>query len=209
MNDTNRVINRLLLAATGIAALAVAGLAIALLVLPDAGRIWRQSGRSATTFADDVFGPDLWPGITLSLAALVALAVAALFVALLIAMIVRAGRGATSTVLTVQTPSGSVELDAAVPAALLAAQLKPVPGVAGVAVSAYRVRRTPALKVTVRCRRGASPREVADAVDEAVALLDSALGTTLPVFAQLVGGFRSRLQAATRVDTSTSAARPS
>ncbi|TDP98579.1 MULTISPECIES: hypothetical protein [unclassified Leifsonia] len=209
MNDTNRVINRLLLAVTGIALLAVAGLAVALIAVPDAGRLWRGIGRSATTAADGVFGVRLWPGTTLSLAALIALAVAALFVILLIVQVVRAGHGATSTVLTLSTPDGSVELDAAVPAALLTEQLKPVPGVAGVAVSAYRVRRTPALKVTVRCRRGASPREVADAVDEAVALLDSALGTTLPVFAQLVGGFRSRLQAATRVDTSTSAARPS
>lgn len=209
MNDTNRVINRLLLAVTGLIALAVAALAVALLLVPDAGRIWRGVGRSATTTADAAFGQPLWPGTTISLAALVALVVAVLFVVLLIALILRAGHGSTSTVLTLQTPDGSVELDTAVPATLLSEQLKPVPGVAGVAVSAYRVRRTPALKVTVRCRRGASPREVTDAVDEAVTLLDAALGTTLPVFAQLVGGFRSRLQAATRVDTSTSAARPS
>lgn len=209
MNDTNRVINRLLLAVTGLIALAVAALAVALLLVPDAGRIWRGVGRSATTTADAAFGQPLWSGTTISLAALVALVVAVLFVVLLIALILRAGHGSTSTVLTLQTPDGSVELDTAVPASLLSEQLKPVPGVAGVAVSAYRVRRTPALKVTVRCRRGASPREVTDAVDEAVTLLDAALGTTLPVFAQLVGGFRSRLQAATRVDTSTSAARPS
>lgn len=209
MNDTNRALNRVLLAIVALAALTVSAAAVLLVAVPTAPALWAAIARQVVRTSDRAFGASLGPGVGLSAAALIALGVAVVFVLLLVAFIVRQGRGATSTVVTVGTDAGSAEIDVAVPAALLADRLSAVPGVAAANVSAYRVRTTPAVKVTVRCRRGASPRLIADALDEAVGRLHGALGVPLPVFAQLVGGFRARLRPAVRVDTSTSATRPS
>ena len=209
MNSTNRALNRLLLAITGLASLLAAAAAVLLLAVPGAASVWSRTAGNAVTTADAAFGRPLWPGTTVSAAAAVSLLAALVFVVLLLAFILRQGHGGTSTVATVGTPDGAVEIDTAIPAALIADRLDSVPGVDGVTVSAYRVRGTPALKITVRCRRGASPRTVADALDDAVSRLHDALGTPLPVYAQLVGGFRARLRAPARVDSSTSAARPS
>lgn len=209
MNDTNRVVNRLLLALVGVACLLASGLAVLLLVSPAAREQWASVSRSVVPALDAAFGRPLWPSTGLSLAAVGALAAAVVFVVLLAVLVLRAGRGSTSTVVTAAGDDGSTEVAADVASALLRDRLQSVPGVAGVDVSAYRVRREPALRLTVRCRRGASPRIVADAVEEAVGLLDTAIGVRLPVFAQLIGGFRARLRPAVRIETSTRAARPS
>ena len=209
MNDTNRALNRILLLIVGVAALAASAVAVLLLTVPSAGRSWAGTAHRVVTAADNAFGSPLWPGTTVSGAAVLAVAAAVVFALLLVVFILRQGHGATSTIATIHTDDGSAEIDTAVPAALLEDRLSRVTGVASVGVAAYRVRRTRALKVTVRCRRGASPRQIADALDDAVERLHAALGVPIPVFAQLVGGFRARLRSAVRVDTSTSAARPS
>lgn len=205
MNDTNRALNRAVVALVGVAALAGSAAAVLLLVAPSFGRQWTTLGRQALSTADDLFARPLWPGTTVSAAAVVLLALAVIGVVLLVTFILRRGHGGTSTVVQTRTDDGSVGIDTAVPAALIADRLGAVPGVAGVTVSAYRVRRTPALKVTVRCRRGASPRTITDALDDTVERLHAALGLPIPVFAQLVGGFRSRLRSPVRVDTAPSA----
>lgn len=209
MNNSNRALNRILLAIVGLAGLAASAAAVALLVVPGFAAGWMTAGREIVRTADTLFGTPLWAGTTVSLAAAIGLALALVFVLLLVAFVLRQGRGGTSTVLTLHGDDGSIEVDAAVPSALLDDRLSGVPGVAGVSVSAYRVRAQPVLKVTVRCRRGASARIVADALDDAVVRMQEALGAPVPVFAQLVGGFRARLAPAVRVDTSTSTVRSS
>ncbi|WP_025159417.1 hypothetical protein [Leifsonia aquatica] len=209
MNDTNRASNRILLALVGLAALAAAAAAVLLLAAPAVAHTWAITAGDIVMTADRAFGAPLWRGTTVSGAAVIALAASVVLVLLLIALALRQGHGSTSTIATIRTDDGFAEIDTAVTVALLEDRLSKVVGVAGVGVSAYRVRRTPALKVTVRCRRGASPRQIADALDDAVQRLHAAIGTPIPVFAQLVGGFRTRLRSAVRVDTSTSAARPS
>lgn len=209
MNSSNRALNRILLGIVGVIALAVAAAATALLVVPGFAREWTRAASGALGTADAIFGRPLWPGTTVSAAALVGLAGALVFVVLLLVFILRQGHGGTATVIALQGENGTIEVDASVPAALLEAFLAPVPGVAGVSVTAYRIRRQPMLKVTVRCRRGAAARTIADALDEAVVRMQEAVGSPIPVFAQLVGGFRARLRSAVRVDTSTSTARSS
>lgn len=211
MNSTNRVLNRVLLAVVGVAALALSAAAVLLLTDPGFARAWSALGDRAVTSADRLFAAPLWPGTTVSGSALLGLLAGALLILLLAAFVLRQGRGATSTVVAVRTGDGTVEIDAGVPGALVAHRLGSVPGVIGTTVSAYRVGRAPALKVTVRCARGASPRTIVDALDDTTAELHAALGIPLPVFAQLVGGVRARVRRAVRVDTapSTRAARPS
>ncbi|MBO1740621.1 hypothetical protein [Leifsonia sp. TF02-11] len=209
MNGTNRALNRTVLALTGLIVLGVSGLAILFLVAPAFASAWKTTSHGVLASLDELFGQRLWPSTTLNAAAVVALGAAIAFAALLLVFALRQGHGRTSTVLRATTDDGTVELDAAISAVLLEDLLSPAPGIASVDVSAYRVRRDPALKITVRCRRGASPRAVTDAVDEAVARLHAALGTPVPVFAELTGGFRARLRPAVRVDTTTSSIRSS
>ncbi|WP_349865061.1 hypothetical protein [Leifsonia sp. WHRI 6310E] len=208
MNNTNRALNRALLAVVGLLSLAIAASLVWLLVIPGVGALWRTWSTAALAWTDDVFGRPLWTGTTLSLAAVIALAVAVVVIVLLLAFALRQGGGSTATVVRARGEDGEIEIDTAVPAKLLVERLRGVPGVAGVAVSAYRVRRKPALKVTVDCRRGASPRTIVDAIDDAVLRLGDALGTQPTVFAQLTGGFRARVRTPVRVDTSATAVRP-
>ena len=207
MNSSNRMLNRILLGLVGLIALAVSAAATTLLLVPGFAQQWTVAARGALGTADGLFGRPLWPGTTVSATAVACLAAALVFVVLLAVFVLRQGHGGTPTVIVLHGDDGTTEIDAAVPAALLEGFLSAVRGVAGVSVSAYRVRRRPVLKVTVRCRRGASARTIADALDDAVVRMQEALGAPLPVFAQLVGGFRARLRSAVRVDTSTSAAR--
>jgi hypothetical protein len=58
-------------------------------------------------------------------------------------------------------------------------------------ISAYEVRGTSMLKVTARCRRGISPAVVSDLVGSAVRNLEQIIGTDVPTFVQLTGGFRA------------------
>ncbi|WP_158861901.1 hypothetical protein [Leifsonia sp. AG29] len=205
MNDTNRALNRTVIAVAGLIALAVGVAAALLLLVPGAARQWTRTARNLVAAADDAFARPLGPGTAVSATALAALTAALATAVLLLVFMLRQGGGATSTVLRMETADGEVQIDTAVPAALLSDALASVPGVAGIGVGAYRVRGERALKLTVRCRRGASPREVVDAIDDAVLRLHAALGATPPVFAQLVGGFRARLRSAVRVDTATAA----
>lgn len=212
MNSTNRALNRGLLAVLGLASIAVAAVIGWTLVAPSAARAWLDAGRSARTRTDSVFGTQLWAGTTVSLAAVVAIAgavVLLVLLVLLIVFIVRQGHGAASTVLSARTGDGDLDVDVSVAAALIEQRLSTVPGVARVAVSAYCVRKVVALKIAVDCRRGAAPRTIVDAIDDTVRLLGEALGSQPTVYAQLTGGFRSRLRSAVRVDTTTRAVRPS
>lgn len=209
MNNTNRALNRALLAIVGLLSLAFGASIVWMLVDRSARTIWRETGRTVTARADDLFGRPLWAGTTLSLVAVIALVIALALGMLLIAFAIRQGRGSTGTVLHARGDAGEVTIDTAIPAALLTERLAGVPGVASLTISAYRVRRQPTLKVTVNCRRGAAPRTVVDAVDDAVVRLGDALGARPIVYAQLTGGFRSRVRAPIRVDTSTTTARSS
>ncbi|KRC47355.1 hypothetical protein ASE16_18840 [Leifsonia sp. Root227] len=209
MNNTNRALNRTVLAIAGLVSLAIGASIVWMLVDPNARTIWRSTGGTVTSWADDVFGRPLWAGTTLSLAAVIALVVALVLVVLLIAFASRQGGGSTGTVLRARSDDGEISIDTAIPSALLAERLADVPGVATLTVSAYRVRRQSTLKLTVNCRRGAAPRTVVDAIDDAVVRLEGALGARPIVYAQLTGGFRSRIHSPIRVDTSTTTARSS
>ncbi|GAB3574691.1 hypothetical protein GCM10027406_05080 [Leifsonia lichenia] len=209
MNSTNRALNRALLAIVGLLSLAIGASIVWMLVDQSARTIWRDTGHTVTAWADDLFGRPLWEGTTFSLAAVIALVIALVLVVLLIAFAFRQGGGSTGTVLRARSDDGEVSIDTAIPAALLTERLAGVAGVAGLTVSAYRVRRQPTLKVTVNCRRGAAPRTVVDAIDDAVVRLGDALGARPIVYAQLTGGFRSRVRSPIRVDTSTTTARSS
>jgi hypothetical protein len=67
-------------------------------------------------------------------------------------------------------------------------------------VSTYRVRDTPVLKISVTCRRGVSPRDVTNIIENTLTAFDALLGREIPTLIQISGGFRARISRSTRIE---------
>lgn len=95
--------------------------------------------------------------------------------------------------------AGRILIESAVPQQALQQFLAGHPEIVSSRVSAYAVRKTPTLKVSVTCRRGVSPDDAARIVDDGLLALDHLLGVELPALVQLSGGFRSKTTKSSRV----------
>ncbi|MEI3847699.1 MULTISPECIES: hypothetical protein [unclassified Microbacterium] len=125
----------------------------------------------------------------------VVLAVAALvlLIVLLAVFVLRQGRGRTDRLVTAGSRTdGTTVVDTALAADVLTDALSSQPDLVGSHVSAYRVRTTPMLDVTVTCRRGASPRAVSDVIDDSLSDLENLVGAEIPALVQIRGRFWSR-----------------
>jgi len=197
MNSTARGLNRLLLAVVAIVLLAAGAVSVALVAVPGFAGAWAAQVRSALR------GAPAWAGSPLvgPVSALgVGIAAVALVLALLLlAFIARQGGGRTTRVAEEHRDAGTTLVDLGVPRRLLEEELTDRPEFVAVRVSAYRVRRTPALKVSVQCRRGVAPSTASSAVTDALEGLDEILGTSIPALVQVSGGFRSRLAGRARL----------
>ncbi len=197
MNSTNRVVNRLFLIVVGAALLAAGLAAIAVAVLPQWTHVWRstapsvadligQSWRVGVAFAGIPQVP--WLLLLIPVAALVA-------IVLLLVLIFAQGRGRSPRVVeSRELPSAAkarLTVDTSIAGEAIRASLAGERDVAAVAVSAYRVKGTPALKITVTPRRGAAPGRVLARTEHAVAAWDELLGIRIPVFIHLQGGARA------------------
>jgi hypothetical protein len=200
MNSTNRAANRLLILLTGLLLVVVGAAAAAAVLIPAVRDAWKAvAGDVNAQVASWLQATPLGEtGVSWIMPAV--LVVIVLAVILLIVFIVRQGRGHTRTVLSEGTSEhGRTEIDAALAANALEDAIGSRPEFIASHVYAYRVRRTPVLKVAVTCRRGVSPKDAADIVDDAVRALDELLGRPLPALVQLSGGFRARVGSSTRL----------
>jgi hypothetical protein len=189
MNSTNRGLNRVFILVVGLLVLAAGAVAIALGTVPAVTSQWkavaRQLGQGAQPWvADPVVG-------RASLLVLGVAVVALVLIVLLLMFIGRQGRGRSAAALRQQEGASSTRIDLAIPRALLEEHLGRRDELAGLRISAYEVRGTPMLKITARCRRGISPAVVADLIGRAVEDLERIVGTDVPTFVQLTGGFRA------------------
>lgn len=189
MNATNRALNRLFLLVVGLLLVVAGAAAIALGALPAVATQWRSTagalGRGARPWvADRTVG-------TASLLVVGIAVVALVLVLLLVAFIAKQGRGRTAAALQHRDGTTSTRIDLAVPKSLLEAHLRDRDELVGLRISAYEVRSTPMLKITARCRRGVSPALVAELIGSAVRDLEQIIGTDVPAFVQLTGGFRA------------------
>ena len=200
MNATNRALNRAVILLVGIVLIA-AGVAVAVAAsVPQWLEVWSDgSARVTDALGAAVASASL--GFSDHSWILVAGAALAVLAAVLVAVfMLRQGRGHTRTVLSEGTSEhGRTEVDASLAANALEDAIGSRPEFIATHVSAYRVRRTPALKVAVTCRRGVSPKDAADIVDDAVRALDELLGRPLPALVQISGGFRARVGSSTRL----------
>lgn len=203
MNATNRFLNRVLLLVVG-AVLGAVGVTVLLVTvrppwLEDAADTvarWAEGAMSAASgWATGLPSVGAIPG-----AALILLGTAAVLLVLLIAFIVTRGGGRTATVLRVDSGHGRTMVDGNVAQAVLAGRLQDRPDVLSAHTSAYRVKRAPAIKLTVTMRQGAHLPRVVRAVAAVVADWDALAGTRIPVVLHLEGrGWLDRWRSATRV----------
>ena len=198
MNTTNRGANRGLLLIVGL--LLIAGGATSVLLgtvqqVRDGWTAWfRSAGSSLPVWSTQpLVGRVGWLAILVSTAAVV-------LIVLLIAFVVRQGNGRTAAVVEHRADGGGrTRVDLSIPRTLLTDHLQNLPDVLGSRVTAYDVRGTPTLKVSVRARRGVSPAVVTDQVVQSLHALDQVLGEQIPAYVQVSGGFRARTGSRARV----------
>ena len=198
MNSTNRGLNRFLLLVVGLLLLVLGAGSIALAAVPSVLQNWKSQADSITRSAPDFVAA---PAVgQVSLLTVVIGVVAIVLALLLILFIVRHGQGRTSRVIDDRTSdTGRTLIDLGVPKSLLAAELDDRDEFVSTRISAYEVKGTPTLKVSVQCRRGVSPVEASRIVTEALYGMDQVLGTRLPAMVQVTGGFRSRTASRARL----------
>jgi hypothetical protein len=187
MNATNRPLGRVVVGIVGLVLL-VAGIAAVLVAtVPQAADVWHDVAPgalgdlgSSASRADSVRA---WT-IVLAVAAVVAIVAAALTSSL--------GGGREGVVIdddgTAGGVAGAVRVDSTAVQHALSSAIGALPQVGSLAVDVYRVRRRRALRITVRPKRGTSPREIVTAVEAVVADLDALLGVKLPVLLCLARG---------------------
>jgi hypothetical protein len=187
VNATNRVLSRVALVVTGLA-LFVLGVATALVqTVPWAADRWHDAARAA--LGD--LGADAPHEAAIAAWAWV-LGGAVLLGVLALVVLSGLGGGRAGTVVEDDGSAaglpGVVRIDAAAVQHALSSAVGAMPQVASLAVDVHRVRGRRALRIRVRPRKGASPREVTTRVEEIVADLDALLGGPLPVLLEIARG---------------------
>ncbi|MBW4042567.1 MAG: hypothetical protein HIU86_10645 [Acidobacteria bacterium] len=189
MNTTNRGLNRLFIFIVGLLVLAAGAVAIMVATVPGLASRWRGVARQLASGAQPwVAAPTIGKASLLVIGIAV---VALLLIVLLVAFIARQGHGRSAAALEQRNGATSTRIDLSIPRALLEEHLGRRDELVGLRISAYEVRGTPMLKVTARCRRGVSPAVVAEIIGRAVRDLETIVGTDVPTFVQLTGGFRA------------------
>ncbi|WP_439690086.1 hypothetical protein ACRQ4C_03115 [Curtobacterium sp. SP.BCp] len=187
MNATNRVVGRIALVVVGLALLVAGAGAVLVQTVPAAAGIWHDLARPGLTDLGTRAAEEA------SLVAWTAVLGGAVVVGVLALVVLSTlGGGRTGTVVQddggADGVAGSVRIDAAAVQHALSSAIGALPQVASLAVDVYRVRGRRAVRIRVRPRRGAGPRELAERVEAVVADLDALLGERLPVLLEIARG---------------------
>ena len=189
MNSTNRALNRFFILVVGVLLIAAGAAAVLIAALPSVGSQWRSIAKQLEAGAQPwVADP------TIGEASLLVIGIAAVclvLILLLVTFIAKQGHGRSAAAIVQHDGTSTTRIDLAVPRALLEEHLGQRDELVGLRISAYEVRSTPMLKITARCRRGVSPAVVAYLIGRAIGDLEYIVGTDVPAFVQLTGGFRA------------------
>ena len=202
MNNTPRVLNRIVIGILGICLLAIGVLLLLLASVPAVGIWWHDWAGGVLNFWLDLFertqfprrqGSWLWFVICFALVVVLGLTVA---------WVAQQGKGRTSLIVTEEDPGGvpgNVGIGGGVAEQALRAALADRPDLAGVTVGTYKIRGEPALKIRVEPRQGVAPHTLAAEVSSLVEALDAVIGKRTPVLIHIGFGARSRFSRAERV----------
>ncbi|MFF1876099.1 hypothetical protein, partial [Kitasatospora herbaricolor] len=184
----------------GVILFAIGAGAFLVATLPSVRSGWESmapdaAGSIASAFAAPAVAPG-GPGWLPIAAVLVLL----LLIVLLVVFIVRQGHGQTSRLIDADgSDDGRTVIDAAFAEQALRDALRDRPELISASVSTYRVRSAPVLKIAVICRRGVSPKDIADLIEARLRSLDVLIGREIPALIQISGGLRTRLAPSTRL----------
>lgn len=200
MNNTNRALNRILLAVIGLLTLLVGAALVAIATLPAIRAGYRSTA------------PDIHGAVTSWLKTMplfdtgsswgwiFVLALLLLIVIVLLVFIFRQGQGRQDILIKEDTTqAGTTIIDSAVAEHAIQDDLDGRPEFVASRVSTYQVRGTPVLKISVTCRRGVSPRDVTTMIETSLNAFDTLLGRQVPALLQISGGVRARLSRSTRI----------
>jgi hypothetical protein len=199
MNNTNRVLNRILIAVIGLLTLLIGAALVAVATLP----VMRDTyGNTAPGIHAAVIGwlktmPLFDTGS--SWGWVFVLAILVLVVILLLVFIFRQGHGRQGILLTEHTTQvGTTVIDSNLAEQAIQDDLEGHHEFIASHVSTYQVRGIPVLKISVTCRRGVSPRDVTTMIEKTLTAFDTMLGRQIPALIQISGGMRARLSRTTR-----------
>ena len=202
MNNTPRLLNRVLIGILGLQLLAVGILLMLLATVPAVGVWWRAWSGGVWDAANRLFEGTRFPGRPESWLWIVLALVLILLIGLMVAWVAQQGKGRSDLLLAAEDPGGvpgDVRIGGGVAEQALKNALAERPDLAGASVTTYEVRGQPALKIRLHPRPGVAPHLLAADASALVAALDEVVGQRTPVLVHIASGARSRFSRAERV----------
>ncbi len=194
MSQTNRALNRILLALAGLVLLIAGAATAAAGILPDIAALWSAAGPSLVDQAGGLLAAAPLPGPARSWWAVAGVAVPVLAAGLSIAWLASQGGGRTARVgRETEAGLGTTVVETGLVAAAVKQALDGDPLILGTTVSAWETKGKTGLRLQLQARQGASPREIADTADQLVRGIDALLGHPLPVLVRITSGTRSKV----------------
>lgn len=211
MRQTNRALNRILLALLGLALLGAGGAVIAAGTMPGAADTWTAVASSVRESARNLVVAAPLPDPVRSWWLVAGIAVLLVGVALNAAWLASQGGGRTprlaeqldGTVAGNGAPGtggarGRTVVDVSLVSTALREALSGNRDVLATSVSAWESRRGTALRLRVEARKGSSPRELADTAEELIREIDALLGHPIPVLIRITSGARTQVSGSRR-----------
>lgn len=198
MNDTNRVLNRVVLFVVGLVLISLGAVAVLATAWNPARDAWSAATGAGDSWLAGAAEATAIGATTASWVAVGGVAVIVLAVALLIFLLTRVGGGRSRVVLrsaASETPLGRVVVREGFASDALKNALSTRPDVLSVSVSAADIRRQPVMHVAVTPRQNTDPRALAEDVDRLVANLAIVTGQQIPTYISVHSGLRAKLAA--------------
>lgn len=202
MNNTPRILNRILIGVLGIKLLTIGVLLILLASVPAVGTWWQGWSAGVWGNVRGLFERTRFPGRQESWLWIVIVLLLVVVIAVMVAWVAQQGKGRANLLVAEEDPGevpGDVRIGSGVAEQALRAALADRPDLAGATVATYEIRGEPALKIRVQPRQGVAPHTLAAEVSALVEALDAVIGKRTPVLIHIGSGARSRLGRAERV----------
>lgn len=202
MNQTPRVLNRVLIGIFGAVLAFVGGTSLLLATVPALTGWWKGFTTDTRAVLDRSFAATTLPGQQDSWLWIAISVLLVVLVLLMIAWIAGQGKGRTGTLAAEfsQNPApGRITVSAAVAEQAVKLALQERSDIVSASVSIWDFKSRPAMKIRVLPRQGAAPYTVAEDVTEVVEAFDAVLGRRVPVLISIGTGARARFTRAERV----------
>lgn len=199
MRNTNRALNRILLALLGIVLLGTGAALIAAGTLPWAADLWTSSISSVRDQARNLVGTAPLPEPVGSWWLIPGLAGPLVLAALGFAWLASQGGGKTPRLAEEsEGTAGRTVIDAGLLSTAIREALRGNADVLSTSISAWESRRGTALHIRLEARKGASPRALADTVEQLLRNADDWLGHPMPALVRITSGTRAHLAGSRR-----------